>query len=110
MTLAVDFAAGHIESLRVEGKERVVESTPLFLIRLRDKEGTTVMCDTYEAAVREEAENGGSYKNFPIDGLSVRIFLTEKGIFKIFFSFFIFIINRNSKTFFSEFYKVLIIS
>ena len=77
MNLAVDFAAGHIQSLVIHGKERLAKTSPLFEIRLRDKAGNAVMCNAYEAASRVQTEDGGEYRDFPIEGLSVRVFLTE---------------------------------
>ena len=80
MTLSVDFAAGHITSLILNGVERVVAATPLFRVRLRDKAGQTYHYTAYEAGTRAETEKGGLYCDFPapFEDLTVAVTLTEE--------------------------------
>ena len=65
MTLSVDFAAGHITSLILNGVERVVAATPLFRVRLRDEAGQAHHYTAYEAGTRAETKNGGLFCDFP---------------------------------------------
>ena len=80
MTLSVDFAAGHITSLILNGVERVVAATPLFRVRLRDKAGQTYHYTAYEAGTRAETEKGGLYCDFPapFEDLVVAVTLAEE--------------------------------
>ena len=79
MTLSVDFSAGHITSLTVNGVERVAATTPLFRVRLRDGAGQTYHYTAYEAGTRAETEKGGLYCDFPapFEDLVVAVTLTE---------------------------------
>ena len=54
MTVSVDFAAGHITSLIINGMERAAAATPLFRVRLRDEAGQTHHYTAYEAGTRAE--------------------------------------------------------
>jgi hypothetical protein len=65
MTLSVDFAAGHITSLIINGMERVAAATPLFRVRLRDEAGQAHHYTAYESGTRTETETGGLYCDFP---------------------------------------------
>ena len=80
MTVSVDFAAGHITSLIINGMERVAAATPLFRVRLRDEAGQTHHYTAYEAGTRAETETGGLYCDFPapFDDLAVAVTLSEK--------------------------------
>ena len=78
MTLAVDFAAGQIQSLLIHGRERLWGLSPLFRIRLRDESGNTTLLTAYDAASREETRDGAVYSDFPLAGLSAKVSLTEK--------------------------------
>ena len=79
MTVSVDFAAGHITSLIINGMERVAAATPLFRVRLRDEAGQTHHYTAYEAGTRAETETGGLYCDFPapFDDLAVTVTLAE---------------------------------
>ncbi|MBQ3507632.1 MAG: hypothetical protein IJA91_03695 [Clostridia bacterium] len=80
MTLTVDFLAGHISSLILNGKERIASTTPLFRLRLRDRDGQTVHYSVLDAATCQETQTGAIYTNFPAphEGLTVQIFLAEE--------------------------------
>lgn len=79
MTVSVDFAAGHITSLIINGMERVASATPLFRVRLRDEAGQTHHYTAYEAGTRAETETGGQYCDFPapFEDLVVTVTLSE---------------------------------
>ncbi len=79
MTLSVDFSAGHITSLTINGVERVAATTPLFRVRLRDGAGQTYHYTAYEASTRAETEKGGLYCDFPapFEDLVVMVTLSE---------------------------------
>ena len=80
MTLSVDFSAGHITSLIIDGIERMSATTPLFRVRLRDGEGNTTHLTAYDAATRTEGETGATYTGFPApyESLTVAVTLTAK--------------------------------
>lgn len=78
MTLAVDFAAGHVTSLVLNGVERVTAVTPLFRVRLRDEAGQTYHYTAYDAATRTETENGGIYTDFPAPFRKLAVTVTLK--------------------------------
>ena len=79
MTVSVDFAAGHITSLIINGMERVAAATPLFRVRLRDEAGQAHHYTAYEAGTRTETETGGLYCDFPapFEDLAVIVTLAE---------------------------------
>ena len=79
MILSVDFSAGHITSLLINGTERVIAHTPLFRVRLRDGAGQAYHCTAYEAGTRAETEFGGLYCDFPapFEELTVTVTLSE---------------------------------
>ena len=79
MTVSVDFAAGHITSLIINGIKRVAAATPLFRVRLRDEAGQTHHYTAYEAGTRAETENGGFFCDFPapFEDLVVIVTLSE---------------------------------
>ncbi len=77
MTLTVDFAAGHIKSLVIHDRERLSGLSPLFLLRMRDKAGNATLYNAYDAAACLETEDGAIYSGFPLEGLSVKVSLTE---------------------------------
>ena len=80
MTLTVDFTAGHITSLKLNGAERVAATSPLFSLRLRDRDGQAACYTVYDAAVRTETERGGLYTGFPAPhgDVTVRVSLTTE--------------------------------
>lgn len=79
MTLAVDFAVGSISSLILNQKERIAGTTPLFRLRLRDRDGQTVHYTTSDAATCVETANGAVYSGFPAPygELTVEVSVTE---------------------------------
>ena len=79
MTLSVDFAAGHITSLIIDGIERMSATTPLFRIRLRDKAGNATHLTAYDASVRKATDHGGLFTGFPAPhkDLTVTVTLTN---------------------------------
>ena len=80
MRLAVDFEAGHVASLRADGTERVTALTPLFRLRLRHADSTTLHLTAYDAATRLECNEGGLYTDFAAaPGLTLRITLKDDG-------------------------------
>ena len=79
MTLSVDFAAGHITSLIINGVERVAAATPLFRVRLRDEAGQAHHYTAYDAAIRTPTDHGGIFTGFPapFENLTVTVSLTD---------------------------------
>ena len=79
MTLAVDFAAGHITSLIINGVERVAAATPLFRLRLRDEAGQAHHYTAYDASLRTPTDHGGIFTGFPapFENLTVTVSLTD---------------------------------
>lgn len=77
MTLTVDFKAGHISSLLIGDRERISRVSPLFLLRLRDKVGNTILHNAYDATTCFETEDGAIYNGFGVEGLSVRVYVTD---------------------------------
>ena len=79
MTLSVDFSAGHITSLLIDGIERMVATTPLFRVRLRDGEGKAYHYTAYDATVRRVTDHGGLFTGFPApyESLTVTVTLTN---------------------------------
>ena len=77
-SLAVDFAAGHIDSVFALGKERLCAKMPLFSIGLRKKDGSTLTICTYDAKMCRETDDGALYGDFPVGQISVRVFLAPK--------------------------------
>lgn len=79
MTLSVDFAAGHITSLIINGMERVVAATPLFRVRLRDEAGQAHHYTAYDASLRTPTDHGGIFTGFPapFENLTVTVSLTD---------------------------------
>ena len=85
LTLSVDFPAGHVCSVVLNGVERVCAPTPLFRMRLRDRNGAPLCLNTYDAKACERTEDGAVYTDFQkeacnvsLSGLSVRVRLTEE--------------------------------
>ena len=78
MSLTVDFTAGHISSLLLNGTECITAPTPLFYIRLRDEAGQAYRYTAYDAATRTETPSGGSFCHFPapFESLVVNVNLT----------------------------------
>jgi len=74
-SLRVDFAAGHITSLTLGGKEQRAAAVPLFTVRLRDAAGAAHDLTTYDAHVCRLTDDGAVYGGFPLD-LSVHVSLT----------------------------------
>lgn len=79
MTLAVDFSAGHITSLIIDGIERVAATTPLFRVRLRDGAGQAYHYTSYDAAIRTPTDHGGIFTGFPAPhgDLTVTVSVTD---------------------------------
>lgn len=79
MTLSVDFAAGHITSLIINGVERVAAATPLFRLRLRDEAGQAHHYTAYDASLRTPTDHGGIFTGFPapFEDLTVTVSLTD---------------------------------
>ena len=79
MTLAVDFAAGHITSLIINGVERVAAATPLFRLRLRDEAGQAHHYTAYDASLCTPTDHGGIFTGFPapFENLTVTVSLTD---------------------------------
>lgn len=73
--IAVDFSAGQVTSLILNGRERLAAPAPLFRLRVRQEHATTVLT-AYDAADFTLTENGAIYRDFPIAGLSVQVRLT----------------------------------
>ena len=82
LTLSVDFAAGEITSLCLDGKERMARRQPLFTIRLRDRAGETILLNTYDARQCRILDDGAEYSDFDCReetrALTVRVFLTQR--------------------------------
>ncbi len=79
MTLSVDFAAGHITSLIINGVERVAAATPLFRLRLRDEAGQAHHYTAYDASLCTPTDHGGIFTGFPapFENLTVTVSLTD---------------------------------
>ncbi len=73
--LSVDYAKGHIDSLMIQGKERLASRLPLFAVCLRDKNGKAVVYTAYDAKSCVETEDGAIYKDFGEVGFSVQVHL-----------------------------------
>ncbi|MBQ8508626.1 MAG: hypothetical protein IJ493_01850 [Clostridia bacterium] len=71
--LTVDFAAGCVVSLTLDGRELVSERLPLFSLRLRDHDGSATLSDAF-AASSCDAEGGRAV--YHLDGLDVTVTLT----------------------------------
>lgn len=85
LAISVDFLAGHISSVIVNGIERLAHPSPLFRLRLRDHNGRAICFDTYDAHTCHPTEDGAIYTNFKrsdtelcLDSLSVRVFLADE--------------------------------
>ena len=76
--LDVDFAAGHIVSLVIGGKQRLAAPTALFRLRLRDQDGNPTVYSAYDATVCTLTEDGAIYGGFALEGLCVRVYLIQK--------------------------------
>ncbi len=80
MRLTVDFAAGHVTSLLADGTERIAALSPLFRLRLRHADSTTLHLTAYNAATRRETNEGGLYTDFAdAPGLTLRLTLKGDG-------------------------------
>ena len=77
-SLGVDFSRGLITSMIIRGKERVVEPSVLFRVRLRDREGKCVLLTPHDAAFCQIVEDGARYGGFQPD-ISVSVRLTNEG-------------------------------
>ena len=78
MTLTVDFAAGHVASLVLGGKERVVAPTALWRLRLRDQAGRASVYSAYDAKACTLTEDGAIYAGFDGQSFTVCVYLAEK--------------------------------
>ena len=83
MQIAVDFQSGHIHSLVINSKERLVSRHPIFKLSLRDSNGSQYLFSTFDALNCAETEDGASYEGFEnkeygisFPNLCVRIYLT----------------------------------
>jgi hypothetical protein len=75
--LSVDFENGCIASLSINGRERLVSPSPLFCIRLQNRDGETVNLSTFDAAVCTLREDGAIYDGFAAADISISVFLQE---------------------------------
>ena len=73
-SLGVDYQRGLITSLVIGGKERLSGPSLLFRIRLRDKDGGSVLVTSCEAGSCQITNDGAIYDGFSVD-ISVRVFL-----------------------------------
>ena len=83
LKLSVDFEAGEITSLVLDGKERMTHRQPLFALRLRDRAGETILLSAHNACQCRILDDGAEY--FDFDGgeetrtLTVRVLLEQCG-------------------------------
>ena len=77
-SLAVDFKNGNITSLTLNNKERLKALSPLFSLRLRDKEGSPSILTAYDAKTCTETADGAVYSDFPCADISVCVKLTDE--------------------------------
>ena len=78
MSLAIDYAAGQITSLKLRGRERICASVPLFRLRLRDVDGHATVLTAYDAGVCTLTPDGAIYSCFFEVDVIVRVYLREK--------------------------------
>ncbi|MBE6593312.1 MAG: hypothetical protein E7642_04890 [Ruminococcaceae bacterium] len=78
LSIDVNFKSGNITSLVLKGNERIHALTPLFTIRLRNKNGESLIINTYDAKSCVETDNGAIYTDFTNAALSVRVTLTNE--------------------------------
>lgn len=76
--LSVDFEAGHIESLKICGKERLCGKMPLFKIRVRDKDRVTHELSAYGARCVGICDTDAEYTGFGEYLKSVKIRVYEE--------------------------------
>ena len=81
MVIDVDFERGQVDSLKIDGKERLVSKLPLFKFRLRDEAGVATHLTAHDAAECRVYPDGAEYSAFGGDYSStrVRVWLTEVG-------------------------------
>lgn len=83
LSVSFDAFRGEITSVRLFGRERVVDGAPLFRICLRDLDGSALTLTAKDATVVEKIEDGALFSGFHTPdgralGASVRVFLTEE--------------------------------
>ncbi|MBE6586290.1 MAG: hypothetical protein E7645_07190 [Ruminococcaceae bacterium] len=85
MSLSVDFGVGQITSLMMSGKERLAASTPLFRVRLRNRQGIPTVVASCHAKACRLTQSGAIYTCFdtaesgpPLSSLTVEVQLVEK--------------------------------
>lgn len=82
MKVTVDFSAGHISSLTLDGTERIAAPAPLFRLQLRDRDGKSSVFTSYDAKKQTLIENGARYECFDaedaLSNLSVSVWAKEK--------------------------------
>ena len=74
LSMDVDFVSGVIKSIAVNGTERLAAPSPLYNIRLRDREGKSFCVSSFDAGSCVETDNGAFYGNF--NGMSLTVNIT----------------------------------
>ncbi len=64
LTVTFDFQGGQIYSLQIDNKERLVSHTPIFSLRLRDKNGEAIDLKSTDAKKVDEYANMAVYYDF----------------------------------------------
>ena len=78
LTISVDFQIGEITSLIICERERLAAHLPLFRIRLRDKDGSSLMVTAYDANRCVETDDGALYDDFSLTDISVHVTLMNE--------------------------------